>query len=161
MGWIAGAVAIGGALINAYGAKKKASADAKAAKEQGQMSSEDRQKEFQRQAWLNEQARKWQLEDRAYKEDAVGNFRDWRSKGGPAEPVATTAGNLTQFDPNEIGQFSGGGIGAPKTAEEALNQSAGNAPRTSSSVPSVTMNDDRRRRIMHPAIGQNSVQRSA
>lgn len=84
---------------------------------------EDAQKDlsregFARQAWLDQQNRKWQLEDRRYKEDAIGGFRN----AGPytaadfpgyTAPAPTTTTGLADWDPEKgvPGLMFGGGRG--------------------------------------------------
>lgn len=102
MGWIA---AIGGAVISAYGAKKSGDAQAKGAKGANQMSEQETEREFNRNRWLAEMQRKWQLQDRAYKENAVGGFRSFATnhamKSGLASPEVTSDAGLAEFDPNK------------------------------------------------------------
>ena len=68
---------------------------------------------FQRQAWLDQQQRKWNLEDRRYKEEAVGGFRNFApelAKNFNGQPVQSpaytnTTEGLMNFDPNKPGSI--------------------------------------------------------
>lgn len=117
MGFIAAAT-VAGAAISAYGAKKQGDAAAKGSKAQLKQEKEESERKFQRDAYLGELARKWGLEDRRYKEDAVGGFRQFAPASAQAEqPKLTTTEGLADFDPNKIGQgsrFAGTGATAPR-----------------------------------------------
>lgn len=68
---------------------------------------------FQRRAWLDQQQRKWNLEDRKYVEDAVGGFRPFAPamatnfNGTPVQsPAGTSTSGLMEFDPNKPGALT-------------------------------------------------------
>ena len=70
---------------------------------------------FQRQAWLDEKKRKYDLEDRKYKEDAIGGFRAFAPEsaktfnGQPVvAPTPTSTSGLAEFDPNKPGAIQFG-----------------------------------------------------
>ena len=63
---------------------------------------------FQRQAWLNQQDRKFALEDRKYVEDSIGGFRGFAPEaartfnGQPVTPpTPTSMEGLADWDPNK------------------------------------------------------------
>jgi hypothetical protein len=101
--WIAATVTTVGAGLSAMDAKKQADKDSKANKlatEQG----------FNRERWLQEQGRKWQLEDRQRGEKRIKNFRGFapdsaRNYNGVAviAPEETSTEGLADFDPNQTG----------------------------------------------------------
>lgn len=104
MGFIA-AASIGGALISAYGQKKAGDASAKGAKDANKMTEQEAEREFNRQRYLAETQRKWRLQDRQYKEGAIGGFRSYATnhalKAGLAAPAGTSDAGLAEFDPNK------------------------------------------------------------
>jgi hypothetical protein len=76
-GWIGIAVA----AVGAYASSREQSASKKDANKMNYADSRDLANlSFQQNEWLNEQARKWQLQDKQfdmnYKENAIGGFRD-------------------------------------------------------------------------------------
>lgn len=65
---------------------------------------------FQRQRWLEEQQRKFQLEDRQYVEDSIAGFRGFAPKGFDQfngqqilPPARTDTSGLANFNPNQEG----------------------------------------------------------
>lgn len=98
--------AVAGAVITAYASsrdKDKESKDNKTSTELG----------FQRQAWLDEKQRKWGLEDRQYKEDAIAGFRGFAPESANTfngvafnEPERTSTEGLADFDPNRKGAIN-------------------------------------------------------
>ena len=65
---------------------------------------------FQRQNWLDQQQRKWNLEDRKYKEDAIAGFRQFAPASASTfngsqfqTPPPTSTEGLAAFDPNVPG----------------------------------------------------------
>lgn len=104
--WVAAAATVAGAAISAYGASE----DAKDKNKSDKMNSE---LEFQREAWLNQQARKYQLEDRRYVEDSIGGFRGFAPEssrtfnGQPVQaPTPTETTGLADWDPNVRGAIA-------------------------------------------------------
>ena len=101
------------AAVAAYGSyedQKQKEKDSKDNKEMSELG-------FQRQAWLDQQQRKWNLEDRKYKEEAVGGFRDMAPdsaktfNGKPVQSPAytDTSAGLMGFDPNKPGSINASG----------------------------------------------------
>jgi len=85
----------------------------KAAEEKQKDDKEMSELGFQRQAWLDQQQRKWNLEDRKYVEDAVGGFRPFAPamatnfNGTPVQsPAGTSTSGLMEFDPNKPGALT-------------------------------------------------------
>ena len=99
-GWIGAAITAGAAILGSV----KSDKDKKdAAKQAGELSAEG----FRRQAYLNEQARKWELEDRQYKENAVRGFAGYGQSGPQGNPTSTAG--LASFNP-EIKPGAAGGM---------------------------------------------------
>ena len=76
---------------------------------------------FQRRSWLDQQQRKWNLEDRKYKEDSIGGFRSFAPEsartfnGQPVvAPTPTSTSGLAEFDPNKPGAIHFGLPDDPK-----------------------------------------------
>jgi len=93
-------------VVGAYSSYQDQKAKDKASKDDKEMT----ELGFQRQAWLDQQQRKWNLEDRKYKEDAIAGFRGFapdsaRTFNGVAvqAPAPTNTGGLMNFDPNKPG----------------------------------------------------------
>lgn len=105
-----GAVAIGGATL--IGGVLSSGAQQDAAQQQNQYTQQDQELNFQRQAWLAQQQREWQLQDRQFKQQSIAEFANY--KGGKDQSGITPAtqnnlmGTLDQFDPNKLGS-----VGAP------------------------------------------------
>lgn len=104
-GWIGIAAAVAGTVIKSY-------SDRKAAKQQQDTQKEMTEEGFQRQAWLDQQQRKYALEDRKYKEDAVASFRPYAPEsaktfnGQPVGiPAVTDTSGLADWDPNKKGNL--------------------------------------------------------
>lgn len=104
-GWIGITAAIAGSVIKSYSDNK---ARKKAKDDQQEMSQEG----FQRQAWLDQQQRKYALEDRKYKEDAIAGFRPYAPdsaktfNGQPVfTPAETDTSGLADWDPNKKGNL--------------------------------------------------------
>lgn len=96
---------IAGTVIKAYAANKAAK---KAKQDTQEMTAEG----FQRQAWLDQQQRKYALDDRKYKEDAIAGFRQFAPdyaktfNGQPVGiPAATDTSGLADWDPNKKGNL--------------------------------------------------------
>jgi len=94
------------AAVAAYEEQKAAEEKQKDDKEMSELG-------FQRQAWLDQQQRKWNLEDRKYVEDAVGGFRPFAPamatnfNGTPVQsPAGTSTSGLMEFDPNKPGALT-------------------------------------------------------
>lgn len=121
--WMA-AAAVVGAGVSAYGASKdadKKSKDDKLSSEQG----------FNRERWLQEQGRKWQLEDRQRGEKRIKNFRGFapdsaRNYNGVAvvAPEETSTEGLADFDPQQLGLLA-------KPSEEPLMKTGGSSKKKS------------------------------
>lgn len=108
-GWIGVAIAAAGAAYQGYKGNKAKEEDRKNADELSELG-------FQRQAWLDQQSRKWALEDRRYKEDAIAGFRGFAPEsantfnGTPFQtPAPTTTTGLADWNPNEEGAIDFGG----------------------------------------------------
>jgi len=93
--------AVAGAVISSYSAQKQQD---KAKKDAKDLTKD----EFGRERWLAEQQRKWNLEDRKYKEDAIAGFRGFapdkaKTFNGVAfqNPAPTSTAGLADFDPND------------------------------------------------------------
>ena len=104
--WVAASAVVAGAAISAYGASE----DAKDKNKSDKMNSE---LEFQREAWLNQQKRKYQLEDRRYVEDSIGGFRGFAPESSrtfndqPVQaPTPTETTGLADWDPNVRGAIA-------------------------------------------------------
>jgi len=98
-GWVAALATAAAAAYNSYSARKQKDKDKKDASD---LSKEG----FRRQAWLDQQSRKWQLEDRKYKEDAIGGFRNAGpytadSFPGFQTPTPTSTAGLSDWDPEQ------------------------------------------------------------
>lgn len=100
--WIAAATVVG-AGVSAYGASK----DADKAAKNDKLASE---KGFNRERFLQEQGRKWQLEDRQRGEKRIKNFRGFapdsaRTYNGVAvvAPEETSTAGLADFNPEQTG----------------------------------------------------------
>lgn len=98
-GWVAAAAMAVGAVANSYNQNRQRRQDKET---QQEMTREG----FARQAWLDQQARKWQLEDRAYKEGAIGGFRNagpYTEKDFPGfvAPTPTSTTGLADWDPEK------------------------------------------------------------
>lgn len=101
MAWVGALVAAAGAAYGDYSKKKAAK---EAAKTEAKNSSLATKEGFQRQAWLDQQDRKYALEDRKYKEDAMGGFRNagpYTEKMFPGftQPQATSTTGLADWNP--------------------------------------------------------------
>jgi hypothetical protein len=97
---------VAGAAITAYGASEDSKDQSKAAKLNSELG-------FQREAWLDQQARKYALEDRRYVEDSIGGFRGFAPEsarsfnGQPVQaPALTTTTGLADWNPNVRGAFN-------------------------------------------------------
>lgn len=99
------------AAVTAYSSYQDQKDKDKARKEDKEMT----ELGFQRQNWLDQQQRKWNLEDRQYKEDAIGGFRQYAPEmatnfqGKPFQtPERTSTEGLAAFDPNKPGAIQYG-----------------------------------------------------
>lgn len=96
-GWVALAATAAAAIYKGYSDKKAAKS--------AQDANKDLSKEgFARQTWLDQQARKYQLEDRKYKEDAMGGFKNagpYTAANFPdfQAPAPTTTTGLADWNP--------------------------------------------------------------
>ena len=104
--WVAAGAVVAGAAISAYGASE----DAKDKNKSDKLNSE---LGFQREAWLNQQARKYQLEDRRYVEVSIGGFRGFAPEssrtfnGQPVQaPIFMETTGLADWDPNVRGAIA-------------------------------------------------------
>lgn len=98
---IGAAVAIGGSFISGFFGSRSAKKDRKAQEKAQRLSD-------QYQGYMQDKARKFQLEDRRYKEDAIGGYRQFY--GGTrqiAAPVLTDPNSVVLRDP--YGQSGGRG----------------------------------------------------
>lgn len=76
------------------------------AKQNNQYTQQDQELNFQRQAWLAQQQREWQLQDRQFKAQSIAEFAgDWGGNQSNITPANQNAemGSLDQFDPNKLG----------------------------------------------------------
>lgn len=89
---------MGGSLLSGM-------AQSKSQKAQQQASEQDQELNFQRQAWLAQQQRAWQLQDRQFKQQAIGGFQNMWNTGGEVKPPSQDAqlSQLDNFDPNKKG----------------------------------------------------------
>lgn len=104
MAEIWGMVAVAGAGL--IGGVMSSGAQQDAAKQQNQYSQQDQELNFQRQAWLAQQQREWQLQDRQFKAQSIAEFAgDWGGNQSNITPANQNAemGSLDQFDPNKLG----------------------------------------------------------
>lgn len=110
-----GTVAVG--VIGGAMASKSA---AKTSQQNNQYSKEDQELNFQRQAWLAQQQRAWQLQDRQFKAQSIAGFAKFGAPSGitPPNQDAELAG-LNQFDPNKLGS-----IGKPAPQQPPPGQTA-------------------------------------
>jgi len=126
-----GFIAAAGVLVSAYGAKKQGDAASAANKtqkkltrEQMQQEKEESERKFYRDLYLQEQQRKFQQQDKRYREDAIGGFRGLApasvQKMGLTPPTPTSTEGLADFDPNQLGlaqkdklRFGGTGVTEP------------------------------------------------
>lgn len=141
---------IAGAVISAYGQKKAGDAQAKGAKDANKMTEQESEREFNRNRWLAEMQRKWQLQDRQYKEDAIGGFRSFATnhamKSGLSAPERTSDAGLADFDPNKTTVLQ-----TAEAEKQALkNAKKGNFAGTSPTAPAKTMLG------MQPYVGGNA-----
>lgn len=99
------AIAVGGSLISGYMSSKAAKGTAK---DNAQLSAQEDELNFNRQAWLAQQQRLWQLQDRQYKQKAIAGFKGQWGAGGDIVPPNQDAemGQLDKFDPNKLGALS-------------------------------------------------------
>lgn len=95
-GWVGIAAMAAGAVIKNYQQNK---AQSQAKKDTQELSKEG----FQRQAWLDQQTRKWQLQDRQRSEGDIAQFRPLAPaafQNGPI-PTQTNTDGLADWDPNK------------------------------------------------------------
>lgn len=105
---------IWGAAVAAVGAAYGAYSQNKAQKDAQKAGQEMSELGWQRQAWLDQQERKWALEDRRYVEDSIGGFRGFAPKGAstfngqPVQaPTPTSTTGLADWNPNIKGGLVG------------------------------------------------------
>lgn len=99
MGWSIAAT-IGGSLISGFFGSRSAKKDRKAQEKAQRLND-------QYQGYMQDKARKFQLEDRRYKEDAVRGYGGFY-KGAPmAAPVMTDPNSVVLRDPYESTQRRG------------------------------------------------------
>ena len=85
---------------------------------------------FERQDWLAQQQRAWQLQDRQYKQQAIAGFsKDWAPSGITPPNQNAELAQLNQFDPNKLGSvttpnYGATGAVAPATTPSPLGQLA-------------------------------------
>lgn len=96
-GWVALAAMAVSAAYSSYDQNKQRN---RAAQDQKDLSREG----FARQAWLDQQQRRYALEDRKYREDAMGGFRNagpFTEKDFPGytAPTPTTTTGLADWNP--------------------------------------------------------------
>lgn len=108
-GWIDAAITAGAAILGSV----KSDKDKKdAAKQSAELSAEG----FRRQSYLDQQQRKWQLEDRQYKENAIRGFAGYGQAGPQGNPTSTAG--LANFNPENKpvggGAMNMGGTPAPQ-----------------------------------------------
>ena len=126
MTWIAVA-SIGASVIGGIAQSKSA---AKTAQQNNQYSKEDMELNFQRQAWLAQQQRAWQLQDRQFKADSIAGFSKFGAPSGITPPNQNAElSQLDQFDPNKLGSISApgatGATGAAPQPNSPLSQFSG------------------------------------
>jgi hypothetical protein len=93
-----------------------------AAKDQNKLSAQEDELNFQRQAWLAQQQRMWQLQDRAYKQQAIAGFSKFGKQSGITPPNQNAEmSQLDNFDPNKLGSVGG----ATPAQSSPLGQFAG------------------------------------
>jgi hypothetical protein len=95
-GWI-GMVAA--AAVSAYETDK----ENEQRKEDREDANLDSAESFARRAWLDQQQRKFELQDRQYKEDAIAGYRPFYTGPEVATPKPTTTQGLADWDPNAEG----------------------------------------------------------
>lgn len=102
--WVAAATV----AVGAYSAYSSAEAEEDARKD----SEKYTELGFQRERWLNEQNRGFELEDRQYVEDSIGGFRGFAPESSltfngqqVVAPTRTSTDGLADFNPNVKGAF--------------------------------------------------------
>lgn len=108
--WGAALVTVGGAVLSGVASSKAASKQAKASKEQDEIN-------FQQQAWLAQQQRLYQQEDKRAMQDKIGAFAAYAPDSAKTfNGVAVTrpdkinpASGLLDFDPNKVNSMPAGG----------------------------------------------------
>lgn len=125
-----------GIAVAAVGAYASSRSQANAAKEQGKMKYEDARDlsniDFQQRSWIEQQARKWQLEDQQrqlnYKENTIGGFRDAApanvltadgSWGTPPAPTQLDTSGLAPTQENGQAAIVDPRTGQPMNADAA------------------------------------------
>lgn len=97
-------VAVGATAVSVVGGYMSSKASSGAAKDQNKLSAQEDELNFQRQAWLAQQQRMWQLQDRAYKQQAIAGFAKYGKQSGITPPNQNAEmSQLNNFDPNKLG----------------------------------------------------------
>ena len=92
-GWIGIAAAAAASAYDGYEKNKQ--------NEQAKQDTQDLSEGgFERQAWLAQQQRKFALQDRQYKEDAIAGYRPFYTGPAVATPPPTSTQGLADWDPN-------------------------------------------------------------
>lgn len=97
-GWIGAAITAGAAIAGSI----KESKDKRDAQKAADVSTAE---SFRRQNYLDQQQRKWQLQDQAFKQNAIGGFRGFGQAGPTGTPVSTAG--LADWNPEN--KPTGGG----------------------------------------------------
>ena len=115
MSW--GIVASAG--IGLIGGMMNSGAQQSEQQQQNQYTQQDQELNFQRQAWLAQQQRAWQLQDRQFKQQSIAEFRgDWGHNQDNIKPVNQDKelASLDQFDPNKLGSVGPTNYGSTPVA---------------------------------------------
>jgi len=134
---------VAGAAITVVGGAIAGSANAKNQKQQmaqqNQYSTEDQERNFERQAWLAQQQRAWQLQDRAYKQQAIGGFsKFWNSAGVTPPNQNDELAKLDNFDPNKLGTLGAVNYG-PSSAPAPAQPPGATGPLSQLLPPRATL----------------------
>lgn len=99
---------VGAAAVSVVGGYMSSKAQSGAQKDQNKLTQQDEELNFQRQAWLAQQQRQWQLQDRAYKQQAIAGFSKYGKASGITPPNQNAEmSQLDNFDPNKLGSVGG------------------------------------------------------
>jgi hypothetical protein len=92
-----------GLAIAAAGAAYKAYESNKAQDNKDKHSTEENAQEFQDKAWLDQQQRKFQLQDRQYEENAIRQYAPFYKGPAMPDPKLTDTTGLADWQPNGKG----------------------------------------------------------
>lgn len=110
------AIMVGGSLLAGAASGAEQSANQK---DMNKLTEQDQELNFQRQDYLAQQQRLWQLQDRQFKQQSIAGFSSFWNPSGVTPPNQDAQmGSLDQFDPNKLGTVgpAGNAPAAPATA---------------------------------------------